>query len=96
VRRGARWAAALAVAGAAPGAVALGAAPGAGRWPGLDEAVVERVAREHGRAPRPLLDLGDGDLAKLAFLLAGVVGGFAAGYAWRALTEGRPDHREPR
>ncbi len=52
-------------------------------WTGVDEAVVEKVAREHGReARKPFLE---GDLLLLAFLVAGAVGGFAAGYHWRGL-----------
>lgn len=60
----------------------------AGDWKGVDEAVVERVAQEHGReAKRPLIDPGDGDILLFVFLLAGAAGGFAAGYYWRMLTE---------
>ena len=55
-------------------------------WTGVDEAVVEKVAREHGReAARPLIDPGEGDLLLFLFLVAGSVGGFAAGYFWRDL-----------
>jgi cobalt/nickel transport protein len=55
-------------------------------WTGVDEAVVERIAREHGReARRPFIDPGEGDLLLFAFLLAGAAGGFAAGYYWRML-----------
>ena len=55
-------------------------------WTGVDEAVVERIAREHGReAKRPLIDPGEGDLLLFAFLLAGAAGGFLAGYYWRML-----------
>ncbi|KAF0219347.1 MAG: cobalt/nickel transport system permease [Geobacteraceae bacterium] len=55
-------------------------------WRGVDESVVEKIAREHGRqARKPLIDPGEGDLLLFAFLLAGVVGGFAAGYYWRLL-----------
>lgn len=55
-------------------------------WTGVDEAVVERVAREHGHeARRPLIDPGEGDLLLFLFLLAGAGGGFAAGYYWRML-----------
>ena len=55
-------------------------------WTGVDEAVVEKIAREHGReARKPFIDLGEGDLQLFAFLLAGAVGGFAAGYYWRKL-----------
>ena len=56
------------------------------QWPGVDEAVVQKIASEHGRpAKKPFLDPGEGDLLLFAFLLAGVVGGFGAGYWWRWL-----------
>ncbi len=55
------------------------------RWAGVDERVVERVAAEAGRVRwRTFLD-GAGDLPLFAFLCAGVVGGFALGYGFRAL-----------
>jgi len=55
-------------------------------WTGVDEAVVEKIAREHGREARqPLLNTDKGDLLLFAFLAAGAVGGFAAGYCWRSL-----------
>lgn len=57
-------------------------------WKGVDEAVVEKVASEHGREARgPLIDPGRGDLLLFVFLLAGVGAGFAAGYYWRTLTD---------
>ncbi len=50
-------------------------------WRGVDETVVEKYATAAGRAPRaPLLDVGEGDLRALLFLLAGAVGGFVIGY----------------
>lgn len=56
-------------------------------WEGVDEAVVEKIAKEHGRqATAPLIDPGSGDLLLFGFLVAGAVGGFAAGYYWRQLT----------
>ncbi len=56
------------------------------RWPGVDEAVVEKFAKEHGReAAAPLIDKDQGDLLLFLFLLAGAAGGFAAGYCWRML-----------
>lgn len=59
-------------------------------WPGVDEAVVEKVARQHGRPARePLINTDQGDLLLFLFLLAGAVGGFAAGYYWRVLIEQR-------
>ncbi|TWJ17985.1 cobalt/nickel transport protein [Geobacter argillaceus] len=55
-------------------------------WTGVDEAVVEKIAREHGReARKPLIDPGEGDLLLFVFLVAGVVAGFAGGYYWRML-----------
>lgn len=52
--------------------------------------MVEKVASEHGREARePLINTDQGDLLLFVFLLAGTVGGFAAGYYWRTLMEGR-------
>lgn len=60
------------------------------KWPGVDEAVVKKIAREQGREARaPLINTGEGDLQLFVFLLAGVAGGFAAGYCWRMLLEGK-------
>ena len=57
-------------------------------WTGVDEAVVEKIAKEHGReAKAPLIDPGSGDLLLFAFLVAGAAGGFAAGYYWRDLVK---------
>lgn len=57
-------------------------------WTGVDEAVVEKVAREHGREARPpVINTDQGDLLLFLFLVAGALGGFAAGYYWRSLTE---------
>ena len=57
-------------------------------WSGVDEAVVEKIAREHGRAAKPpLIDPGSGDLLLFVFLLAGSIGGFVAGYYWRELVK---------
>lgn len=60
------------------------------KWPGLDEAVVNRIAREQGHPEKPaLLPTAEGDLQLFLFLAAGAVGGFAAGYYWRVLLEGK-------
>lgn len=70
----------------------MAAAPlyAAEKWPGVDETVVNRIAREQGRAEKPsLLPPADGDLQLFLFLLAGAVGGFVAGYYWRVLLEGK-------
>ncbi len=56
------------------------------KWAGVDEAVIEKIAKEHGReAKEPLIGDDQGDLMLFLFLLAGTVGGFAAGYYWRVL-----------
>lgn len=58
------------------------------KWPGVDESVIEKVAKEHGKEARtPFINTDQGDLLLFVFLLAGVVGGFIGGYYWRALTE---------
>lgn len=64
----------------------LAAASAAEKWQGVDESVVEKVAKEHGReAHRALIDTDQGDLLLFVFLLAGATGGFVAGYNWRNL-----------
>jgi cobalt/nickel transport system permease protein len=56
------------------------------KWNGVDKAVVEKVAREQGRAAwTPLINTGQGDLLLFMFLLAGVAGGFVLGYNSRKL-----------
>lgn len=65
-------------------------ASGADKWSGVDESVVEKFAKEHGREARePLINTDQGDLLLFVFLIAGAVGGFVAGYYWRTLTEER-------
>jgi cobalt/nickel transport system permease protein len=57
-----------------------------GKWPGVDETVVEKFAQAQGREARdPLINTDQGDLLLFLFLLAGAVGGFVAGYFWRVL-----------
>jgi ABC-type cobalt transport system substrate-binding protein len=56
------------------------------KWSGVDESVVEKYAKEHGRAAlEPLINTNQGDLLLFVFLIAGTVGGFVAGYYWRIL-----------
>jgi ABC-type cobalt transport system substrate-binding protein len=56
------------------------------KWLGVDESVVEKIAKEHGREARaPFINTDQGDLLLFVFLLAGTVGGFVAGYYWRML-----------
>jgi hypothetical protein len=65
------------------------------KWQGVDEAVVEKVAREHGReAMKPLINTDQGDLLLFVFLVAGAAGGFAAGYSWRMLMEKKTKDKE--
>ena len=60
------------------------------KWPGIDEAVVNKIAREHGREEKPsLFPAAEGDLQLFMFLMAGTLGGFVAGYYWRVLLEGK-------
>ena len=67
------------------------------KWGGVDESIVEKYAKEHGReAMTPLINTDQGDLLLFVFLLAGAVGGFAAGYYWRELTESRAKNTEHR
>lgn len=55
------------------------------RWPGVDEAVVQRLAGEAGRRPWASLVDAQGDLRAFLFLAAGIVGGFIAGYLYRLI-----------
>ncbi len=58
----------------------------AAKWGGIDENVVEKVAKEHGRpAWTPFINTDQGDLLLFVFLLAGTAGGFIMGYNFRKL-----------
>lgn len=64
------------------------AAETSGKWTGVDESVVEKIAKEHGREARePFINTDQGDLLLFVFLLAGAAGGGVAGYYWRKLME---------
>jgi hypothetical protein len=68
------------------GASDLGAADEKGKWPGVDEAVVKKFAKEANREARePLIPTDQGDLLLFVFLAAGAVGGFIGGYYYREL-----------
>jgi ABC-type cobalt transport system substrate-binding protein len=72
------------------GSMGYGMLYSAEKWPGVDDVVVNRIAREHGREERPsLIPTAEGDLQLFMFLMAGAVGGFIAGYYWRVLLEGK-------
>lgn len=59
---------------------------GEAQWQGIDEKVVERIAKDAGRPARePFINTDQGDLLLLVFLLAGTIGGFIAGYYYRDL-----------
>lgn len=69
-------------------------ATGSEKWTGVDESVVEKFAKEHGRDPEePLINTEQGDLLLFVFLIAGAIGGFITGYYWRILTEARNQKR---
>jgi ABC-type cobalt transport system substrate-binding protein len=56
------------------------------KWPGVDEAVVQKFAENAGRPARePYLNFGEGDIQLFFFLISGFVGGFVAGYYYRDL-----------
>ena len=71
-------------------------AAGAEKWSGVDESVVEKYAKEHGREKREsFINTDQGDLQLFVFLLAGVLGGFTAGYYWRVLNSGTSRGNSP-
>jgi len=56
------------------------------KWAGVDEAVVDKIAKEHGvEKQEPFINTDQGDLLLFVFLTAGTIGGFAAGYYWRII-----------
>ncbi len=66
--------------------VLIGLADADNKWPGVDEAVVQKFAENAGRPARePFLNFGEGDIQLFFFLIAGTVGGFVAGYYYRDL-----------
>ncbi|MCS7199568.1 MAG: hypothetical protein RMI74_01625 [Thermodesulfobacterium sp.] len=62
-----------------------------GKWKGVDEAVIEKIAKERGVIPKePLFSL-EGDLELFAFSLLSGGSGFVAGYYWRKLIGEKSD-----
>lgn len=65
-------------------------------WKGVDDTVIHKFAEEQGLKPKaPLINTGQGDLLLFAFLIAGAVGGFAAGYYWKTLISGKERKESP-
>jgi ABC-type cobalt transport system substrate-binding protein len=65
------------------------------KWKGVDETVVEKFAADAGHpARKPYINTDQGDLLLFAFLVAGAIGGFIGGYAFRALFPPRASSRE--
>ncbi len=63
-------------------------------WTGVDEAVVERFARDAGQAPAPTPGNARGDLLPLLFLIGGAAAGFVAGHSFRGLFSTDPDRSD--
>ena len=64
----------------------VGASGSQQEWLGVDEVVIERVAKEANRPPRdPWINTDQGDLLLFLFLIAGATGGFLGGYCFREL-----------
>lgn len=58
------------------------------KWPGVDKVVIEDIANKAGRSARdPIINTDQGDLLLFMFLIAGALGGFVAGYAYRSLAK---------
>ena len=65
------------------------------KWPGVDEVVVEKFARDLGREARdPYINTDQGDLLLFLFALAGSVGGFTMGYLWHKVFVAGRDERK--
>lgn len=65
------------------------------KWAGVDDTVVGKYAKEHGREKRAsFINTDQGDLLLFVFLLAGVLGGFTAGYSWCLLINKKPAEQD--
>jgi len=66
------------------------------KWPGVDETVVGKYAKELGREPRdPFINTDQGDLLLFLFALAGGIGGFSMGYYWHKVFVAGKKDRNP-
>ncbi len=67
------------------------------KWPGIDETVVEKYAKDLGREARdPFINTDQGDLLLFLFALAGGIGGFVMGYYWhKVFVVGKKDLGKP-
>ena len=55
-------------------------------WIGVDHVVIEEFAAQAGRPPRGMfINLMQGELPMLIFILSGSIAGFVAGYQYRKL-----------
>jgi len=54
------------------------------KWGALDEVVIEKIAKERGKEPKPFLEL-EGDLLLFVFSLVSGIAGFVIGYFTRKL-----------
>jgi hypothetical protein len=54
------------------------------KWGSLDEVVIEKIAKERGKEPKPFLEL-EGDLLLFVFSLVSGIAGFVIGYFTRKL-----------
>ena len=55
------------------------------KWKGFDEAVLEKLAREHGREPKESFITLEGDLELFMFSLMAGISGFVVGYYFRKI-----------
>jgi cobalt/nickel transport system permease protein len=67
------------------------------KWGGIDEIVIEKIAKERGRTPsHPLLNLEQGDLPLLCFFLAGLIGGIILTICYQKLFAKKNNHNFPK
>lgn len=65
---------------------------GGKEWSGVDDTVVGKYAEQAGHpAWKPLINTDRGDMLLFFFLIAGVCGGFLAGYCYRDLFPEKSD-----